>query len=102
MIENLDQFNTLMEESKAKAIIIDFTATWCGPCKMIGPIFEKLAGEYAGVTFVKVDVDDAEDVAAQCGISAMPTFQVYRDGKKVEEMMGADPKKLEAIVKKYA
>ena len=65
---------------------MDFTASWCGPCKMIGPYFEELAGKFPGVVFVKVDVDDLDDVAAECGISAMPTFQLYSNGVKVEEL----------------
>ena len=50
-------------------LLVDFTASWCGPCKMIGPYFEELAGKFPGVVFVKVDVDDLDDVAAECGLS---------------------------------
>lgn len=53
------------------------------PLLFSGPIFEAMAGEFPGVEFLKVDVDEAEDVAAQCGIQAMPTFQVYKGGEKV-------------------
>jgi thioredoxin 1 len=80
-------------------LLVDFTASWCGPCKMIGPYFEELAGKFPGVVFVKVDVDDLDDVAAECGISAMPTFQLYSNGVKVEELTGADKGKLEALAK---
>ena len=73
----------------------------CGPCKYIGPVFEKLAEENPEVEFVKVDVDDADDVAAACGIRAMPTFHFYRGGAKVEEMMGADQNKIAALVAKH-
>ena len=66
---------------------------------MIGPYFEELAGKFPGVVFVKVDVDDLDDVAAECGISAMPTFQLYSNGVKVEELTGADKGKLEALAK---
>lgn len=78
---------------------MDFTASWCGPCKMIGPYFEELSGKFPGVVFVKVDVDDLEDVAAECGISAMPTFHLYSNGVKVQELTGADKGKLEALAK---
>jgi thioredoxin 1 len=59
---------------------------------MIGPKFEAMSKEpgFSGVTFIKVDVDDAEDLAAQCGVSAMPTFQFYKGGKKVDELKGAN------------
>lgn len=72
----------------------------CGPCKYIGPIFEKLAEENPDVEFVKVDVDEADDVAAACGIRAMPTFQFFRNGAKVDESMGADENMLRSKVAK--
>ncbi|CAJ1946378.1 unnamed protein product [Cylindrotheca closterium] len=100
MISDMDEWNALMEISKSKAVIVDFTATWCPPCKMIAPIFAKMAEENPEVEFVKVDVDEANDVAGMCGISAMPTFQVYKGGAKVEELRGADPKGLSAMVAK--
>jgi thioredoxin 1 len=82
---------------RAKQLLVDFTATWCGPCKMIGPYFEELAAKFPDVEFVKVDVDELDDVAAACGISAMPTFQLYSNGVMVKEMCGADKAKLEAL-----
>ena len=80
-------------------LLVDFTASWCGPCKMIAPFFEELAAKYPGVVFVKVDVDDLDEVAAECGISAMPTFQLYSNGVKVQELTGADKVKLEDLAK---
>ena len=80
-------------------VLVDFTASWCGPCKKIGPYFEELATKYTDVIFVKIDVDDLDDVAAECGISAMPTFQLYSNGVKVQELTGADKDKLEALAK---
>ena len=80
-------------------VVVDFTASWCGPCKSIAPFFEELAGKYPDIEFVKIDVDELEDVAGECGISAMPTFQVYSNGVKVSEMTGADKDKLSALVK---
>lgn len=73
----------------------------CGPCKFIGPVFEKMSDEIDSVEFAKVDVDEAEDVAGVCGISAMPTFQFYRNGQKVDELLGADAKQLEAKILKH-
>jgi thioredoxin-like negative regulator of GroEL len=73
----------------------------CGPCKFIGPIFEKLSTENEDVEFAKVDVDDAEEVAGHCGIQAMPTFQFYKGGQKVEEMRGADESKLVQLIAKH-
>ena len=84
-------------------IAAQFTASWCGPCKMIGPYFEALSNEdaNAGIVFIKVDVDDAEDVSEKCGISAMPTFQVWQGGQKVDSLVGASKEKLAALVAKF-
>lgn len=71
---------------------IDFFATWCGPCKMLSPIVEKLSNEYAGkVTFLKVDVDQCPDIAAQYGIMSIPTLIMTKDGKAVGSTMGYMP-----------
>mmetsp|Transcript_30473 Transcript_30473/g.66984 ORF Transcript_30473/g.66984 Transcript_30473/m.66984 type:complete len:105 (+) Transcript_30473:98-412(+) len=100
-IENKEQWDALMEESKTKLVVVDFTASWCGPCQMIAPVFEKMASENPDITFVKVDVDEADDVAAECGIQAMPTFQFYKDGSKVDEFRGANTAQLQALVAKH-
>ena len=100
-IGDMEEWNALMETSKSKAVIVDFTASWCPPCRMIAPIFEKMAEDTPEVEFVKVDVDDNQEVAALCGIEAMPTFQIYKDGTKNEEMCGADPNGLNALVAKH-
>ena len=88
---------TPLNKPKHAQVLVDFTASWCGPCKKIGPFFEELATKYPDVVFVKIDVDDLDDVAAECGISAMPTFQLYSNGVKVQEMTGADNDKLAAM-----
>jgi thioredoxin 1 len=73
----------------------------CGPCRFIAPIFEELAKANPEAEFVKCDVDEADDVAASCGVRAMPTFHFYRNGEKVEELMGADQNKLKDLVEKH-
>ena len=78
------------------SVVIDFFAEWCGPCKRIAPFFEQLADEYVGVTFVKVNVDDSEDLVSQYAISAMPTFVFLKNGKVVKKVEGADMKGLES------
>jgi thioredoxin 1 len=83
-------------------VVVDFKADWCGPCKMIAPKLEGLAQELKArpVTFVKVDVDTLADVSRRAGISAMPTFHLYKKGALVEEIVGADYPKLAAAVRR--
>jgi thioredoxin-like negative regulator of GroEL len=68
---------------------------------MIAPIFAGFADTYGTVNFIKVDVDELEDVAAECGISAMPTFQFFKDGSKVDDFCGASKEQLEERIKKH-
>ncbi|PWA28850.1 hypothetical protein CCH79_00012874, partial [Gambusia affinis] len=78
------EFENILSQAGNKLVVVDFTATWCPPCQMIGPIFVKMAEDPANnnVIFLKVDVDDASDVSQKCGIRAMPTFQFYKNGQK--------------------
>ena len=74
-------------------VLMDFWASWCGPCKMIAPFIEQLADEYEGrVKVVKVNVDDEQDLAAEHGIVSIPTMIVYHNGKIVVQRAGAMPK----------
>eukprot|EP00053_Salpingoeca_punica_P008610 m.77035 g.77035 ORF g.77035 m.77035 type:complete len:372 (+) comp14674_c1_seq9:216-1331(+) len=79
-------------------VIIDFTATWCPPCRMIGPIFEGLAPEHPSIHFFKIDVDANAEASEECEISAMPTFQIFHNGKKVGELTGADKGRLVGLI----
>ncbi|KAG4433138.1 hypothetical protein IFR05_011380 [Cadophora sp. M221] len=104
-IKSLSQFNAL--KSSSSLLIIDFYATWCGPCKAISPVFGRLSTPHAsssagtGIVFAQVDVDKAKDVAQTCGITAMPTFQFFRGGKKIDEVKGADVQQLSTKVGYY-
>jgi len=68
---------------------------------MIAPVFQQLSETYTDVTFVKIDVDEMDSLSQQCGISAMPTFQFYKGGTKIDEMRGANKDLLEASIKKH-
>lgn len=80
-------------------VVVDFAAAWCGPCKLIAPVFEQLAARHAArATFLKVDVDRAHEIAQRARVRAMPTIHVYLGGEKVDEMTGADGGRLTALV----
>ncbi|XP_067936390.1 uncharacterized protein [Watersipora subatra] len=86
------------KDSAGMLVVVDFHATWCGPCKMIAPKFQSLLDASETIVGVKVDVDELEDVAADAKVSAMPTFIAYRDGEKVGEVVGANEKELEKLM----
>ncbi|KAF8790160.1 Thioredoxin-2 like protein [Argiope bruennichi] len=73
-IADENDFNSQLEAAGDKLVVVDFHATWCGPCKMIAPFFQDLAEEFKDVVFLKVDVDEVEDVAGQYNVSSIPKF----------------------------
>lgn len=91
----LNETNFEQEVLKASIpVLIDFWAVWCGPCKMIAPIVDELAIELEGKLKIgKVDVDNNQQIAMQYGIRSIPTLLVFKDGKVVEQIVGAAPKK---------
>lgn len=82
-------------------LIADFYATWCPPCKQIAPIYNQLSTTHASpgkFAFVKINVDEQNELAAKYGVTAMPTFLVFKNGKKVQEVRGADVRGLKMVV----
>ena len=73
-------------------VLLDFFATWCGPCRMVAPILEEIARERSDVKVCKIDVDQAFDLAAQFGVSSIPTLVVMKGGKVTAKTVGACPK----------
>ena len=75
-----------------KPVIVDFWAEWCGPCRMVSPLLEELAGEHDEIVVAKLNVDENPSTAAQYGITSIPTMNVYSGGKVVKQIIGAKPK----------
>nr|XP_048314818.1 thioredoxin-like [Myodes glareolus] len=102
LIESKEAFQEALEAVGDKLVFVDFSATWCGPCKMIKPFFHSLSEKDSSVVFLEIDVDDCQDVAAKCEVKCMPTFQFYKKGQKVGEFSGANKEKLEASITEFA
>ncbi|KAK7252936.1 hypothetical protein RIF29_37249 [Crotalaria pallida] len=85
-----------------KLIVVDFTASWCGPCRFIAPLLAELARTYTNATFLKVDVDELKTVAQDWAVEAMPTFVIIKEGTIVDRVVGAKKDELQQAIAKHA
>lgn len=97
----LTKTNFKKETSKG-LVVVDFWAEWCGPCRMMAPVFESLNKEFKDMKFAKVDVDAEQSLASEFSVQSIPTLLILKDGKEVERLIGLQPKtmlkaKLEGI-----
>ena len=101
---NDDDFYARLADAGEKPVIVDFYATWCGPCSFIAPTFEQLAEKFGeNLVFLKVDVDKCAKTSDKYGVNSLPTFQIVKDSKAVEgEICQASKPKLEELVIKWA
>ncbi|KAL0486443.1 thioredoxin [Acrasis kona] len=100
-IASEDQYRDTLRNSGNKLVVVDFYATWCGPCQQCAPQYAALSTKYTNVVFLKVDVDKHRGIASNAGVKAMPTFMLYRNNTKVTEITGADMNKLEQLILQY-
>ena len=88
-ITNLDEFE---KETASSAVLVDFFATWCGPCRMLSPVLEKLDEENKlNASIIKVDVDNANEIASKFAIQVIPTLVLFKDGKAIKRATGYMP-----------
>ncbi len=90
---NSESFDKFLQENEVA--VVDFWAVWCMPCLMVAPIMENLAKKYEGkIAFGKVNVDEERDIAMRFGIMSIPTIIIFKDGKMVDQIIGAMPEKI--------
>jgi len=100
-VKDMDDFKGQLSAAGDKLVCVDFFATWCGPCKMISPHMEEMSKNMTDVVFLKVDVDECEDIAMEYKITAMPTFIFLKKEVQQEMLMGANVEKLKEMVNKF-
>ena len=88
---NKDNFQSIVKES-AKTVLVDFWASWCGPCRMIAPVLEEVAAQRPDVKVCKINVDEEQELAISYGVSSIPTLLVFKNGQVVKKSIGAIPK----------
>jgi len=89
---NAEEYSEILNSSKP--VVIDFHATWCGPCKVLSPILEELDDEIDGVEFVKLDVDQHPQIAGQNQVMGVPTVVILKDGEVKDRFVGVQPKEV--------
>jgi len=104
VINNSTLWDAKIEEAKttSKIVVVDFTATWCGPCRLMAPIFAELSKKFENLLFLKVDVDEVQDVTSKWEVRAMPTFLFIKNGELLDKIVGANKDELEKKCNQYA
>ena len=109
VVTEMSELQSIVNRTGGKTIV-DFSASWCGPCKRLYPLYEELSNNplYSTITFVKIDVDDAQEISDLCNIKSLPTIQFYiwssekNQGELVDEILGYNPNELKKCVEKLS
>ncbi|EKX36505.1 hypothetical protein GUITHDRAFT_89951 [Guillardia theta CCMP2712] len=102
-VKTLGDFQQLLEQARDRVVVVDFTASWCQPCKRMKPTLERLAARHEEGVFVTVDVDENDETASFCHIESMPTFLLYKGGEQVGSVLGAREAELrEAVARLFS
>jgi len=88
---NEENFNELISSGE---VLVDFFATWCGPCRMLSPVLEEMSTERSGVKIVKIDVDECPNLSRKYGVMSVPTLFLFKDGKEISKQNGFMPKEV--------
>lgn len=88
---NQEEFDNLISDGK---VLVDFYATWCGPCRMLGPVLEDVSNDRSEVKIVKIDIDENRELAKRYGIMSVPTLMIFKNGQNVDTKNGFMPKEL--------
>ncbi|MCO5572413.1 hypothetical protein L7F22_026167 [Adiantum nelumboides] len=92
-----DVWHNKLEEAtvQQRLVVVAFKANWCGPCRMMAPVFSELSRKFPQTIFLKIDVDEMQDISAQWNVQAMPTFIIIKDSKELDRVVGANKEELE-------
>jgi len=100
-VESEAEFDKALQDAADQLVVVDFFATWCPPCKMLSPLLEEMAARHPGCVFIKVDVDQCQELGQKYEISAMPTIKFIKAGEVVDSVRGADVEAIEAMIEKH-
>ena len=88
MLKHISNVAEYEEAIKEGVVLVDFFATWCGPCKMLSPLLEEIAEENPNINILKIDVDEVSELAVRYGVQAIPTLMLFKNGQRIETRMG--------------